>query len=139
MNWKVAGSELAEATVQAFAIAPQTPNTMYAGANEWVPGSGYAGKVLKSADGGTSWHSVGAGLPKKRIHALAVHPQNSDVLYAGTESGVFRSTDGGAKWTEANSGLTTPDVQTIAVDPKTPARLFAGTAGGGVFEMTFSP
>jgi hypothetical protein len=70
---------------------------------------------------------------------LAVHPQNSDVLYAGTESGVFRSTDGGAKWTEANSGLTTPDVQTIAVDPKTPARLFAGTAGGGVFEMTFSP
>jgi photosystem II stability/assembly factor-like uncharacterized protein len=125
------------------AIDPQTPTTLYAGFNY--------GSVYKSTDGGASWFAANAGLPGRacafvpcrEVFSLALDPQNSSTLYAGTFAGVFKSIDGGGHWT--NTGLTSHAVKALAIDLQTPTTLYAGTAvgpypygavAGGVFTST---
>ena len=70
------------------------------------------------------------------INALAIDPQASSTLYAGTSrGGVFKSTDWGANWTAINTGLTNTTVFSLAIDAHTPGTLYAGTSGGGAFVL----
>src|SRR5437879_3072652 len=62
------------------------------------------------------------------IHALAIDPQTSSTLYAGTSGGgVFQSTDGGASWRAINTGLTIPYIRALAIETRTPPAPSAGT------------
>jgi photosystem II stability/assembly factor-like uncharacterized protein len=76
--------------------------------NQNKPDTFYAsnGKgMLKSTDGGKSWHPLGNGLPGG-VSAVAVSPSEPRVVYAGvlegTEASVYRSEDGGATWRARN-------------------------------------
>jgi hypothetical protein len=72
-------------TVDALAIDPQTPTTVYAG----ISGGG----VFKSTDGGTSWTAINSGLTHLAVSTLAVDPNNPTIVYAGTKGGgVFSRT-----------------------------------------------
>ena len=62
--------------------------------------------VWTSSDSGSSWSNLGALLPKVPIFCIAVHPQNAEWLYLGTESGIFASEDRGANWSPTNEGPT---------------------------------
>jgi len=118
-----------DAFVNALAIDPRTPTTLYAA------GDG----VFKSTDGGNTWSAVNTGLPALFVNALAIDPTTPTTLYAGigiSGGGVFKSTDGGNTWSAVNTGLTTPYVDTLAIDPRTPTTLYAGTVDGGVFKST---
>ena len=53
-------------------------------------------RVLRSDDGGTSWHPFAAGIATPYIRDLA---QVNNSLYAATAKGIVTSTDGGAQWT----------------------------------------
>lgn len=81
--------------------------------------------ILKSTDGGATWNRINEGLGNLYVGTLFMHPENPDVLLAGTGSnqygegaGVYLSTDGGATWTRTlDSGahsveisLSNPDV-----------------------------
>jgi hypothetical protein len=56
--------------------------------------------VLKSTDGGNSWNFANSGLTTDQvISAVTVNPQNSSMLFLGTQNGVFKSTDFGNSWT----------------------------------------
>ncbi len=56
--------------------------------------------IFDSQDGGQTWVARHDGLGNFNIRAIAVHPENPDVLYVGTNgSGLFRSQDGGDSWT----------------------------------------
>jgi hypothetical protein len=116
-----------------LAIDSQNPGTIYARA---AYGSGSL--LYKTTTGGGSWTAVNSGLPNI-VTALAIDPQNSSTVYAGTGSGVFRSTDGGTNWVAVNSGLTTLSVTALATDPQSPGTVYAGTSDGTVFGMTFAP
>ncbi len=72
------------------------------------------------------------------VYALAVHPANPRILYAGTESwGVFKSVDGGATWRASNAGLGSgsPNVwiRALVIDPRDPATIYAASLHHGVF------
>jgi photosystem II stability/assembly factor-like uncharacterized protein len=68
------------------------------------------GGVLRSDDGGESWALAAgsdgspdlSGPPEPfvypDVHDLAVHPSNSDLVFAATGGGFYRSDDGGATW-----------------------------------------
>jgi len=106
--------------IQALAIDPQTPATLYAGT--------YGGGVFKSSNGGGSWSAVNTGLTNTNVHALAIDPQTPATLYAGTDrGGVFKSSNGGGSWSAVNTGLTRTTVYALTIDPQT---LYAGTDGG---------
>lgn len=67
-----------------------------------------AGRVVDSglfrmADGNDEWEPLVRGLPEMpAVRALAVHPQNPEIIYAGTQSGPYRSADRGEHWEKVN-------------------------------------
>lgn len=95
--------------------------------------------MFKSTDGGASWNAVNTGLTHLYVRALAIDPQMTSTLYAGTSGGVFKSTNGGSSWSAINAGLTNPRVWALVIDPATSTTLYAGTWGGGVFVMQRVP
>jgi photosystem II stability/assembly factor-like uncharacterized protein len=67
--------------VQMFAIDPKKPSRLYAGT--------YQGVYL-SDDSGATWRCI--SLPNDQVTALALHPEDTDILYVGTRRGVFVQT-----------------------------------------------
>ena len=118
--------------IRALTVDSQNPGTVYAGTS--------GGGVFKSTDGGRNWTAANSGLTALDVRILAIDPQDTTTLYAGTHnssSGVFRSTDGGASWSAASSGLPEfPGVLALAIDPQNPSTLYAGTQFNGVFKST---
>jgi hypothetical protein len=100
-----------------------------------------ATQFLFSQDGPNAW-SVNFGI-NARIFALAINPQNQNVMYFGSlDSGVYKSTNGGLNWAPANNGMTYNKVQCLAISASNPNIIFAGTdsLGGwttsGIYKST---
>lgn len=80
-----------------------------------------------SADGWTTSALYGAD-----VRSLAIHPDQPDLVLAGTSGGhVYRSDDGGSRWLQTT--LSPPFVgwvvSTLKFDPNRPGRLWAGLWG----------
>ncbi|HTV44801.1 MAG TPA: YCF48-related protein [Stellaceae bacterium] len=55
--------------------------------------------LFRMADGDGAWEPLTRGLPEMpAVRALAVHPENPEIVYAGTQSGPYRSADRGEHW-----------------------------------------
>jgi photosystem II stability/assembly factor-like uncharacterized protein len=123
-TWTPISEGLEHSQVLAFAIDPAGPSTIYAGT--------FANAIYKSSDGGQRWRPANVGMKEhvSVVNALAIHPRDSQQVYAGTTVGVFRSTDGGASWVETVAGMESVYVVAVAIDPRSPDVMFAGTSGG---------
>lgn len=73
---------------------------------------------------------------------VAVHPTNSNVLFASAyPGGLFKSTDSGLSWREHNFGLPTLEVDdptrqgyyTFAISPSNPDVMYLGIYGRGIY------
>lgn len=118
-QWTPRGPEGGE--IDSFVIDPQHPGTLYAGA--------FAGGVFKSTDAGRHWSEMTTGMAATAIiRALAVDPQNSQNVFAGTSDGLYTSNNGGSTWTLRLFR----DVQAVAVDPVTPANVYVGSCSDNV-------
>lgn len=93
------------------------------------------GPVTAYAEDGlpSSWESIGPeGGP---VLTLAIDPETTSTLYAGTTWGVYKSTDGGVTWAMSSEGLT-GRISALAIDSQTPTTLYAGSLYNGVFKST---
>lgn len=83
--------------------------------------------VYESLNGTNTWTNIGLG--GERIHDLAVHPSNNQILYAAGESGIWKGekSAGSWSWTNVQAG----ESRKVVVDPTSPNRLYAGFFGGG--------
>ncbi len=55
--------------------------------------------IFRSTDGGNSFTSIAGDLPAGTVvRALAEHPRNRDLLFAGTEFGLYVTWNGGRNW-----------------------------------------
>jgi hypothetical protein len=71
---------------------------------------GYRPPLVVSHDAGITWHEAGGGLPEGR--AIAIHPDDPDLmLYAGRNR-LFVSRDGGRFWTALTAEL--PEIEAVA-------------------------
>ncbi|MFN0279082.1 MAG: hypothetical protein ACKVRN_10830 [Pyrinomonadaceae bacterium] len=81
----------------------RAPNWIYV-----THGGFTSNNVYVTRDLGASWIDVtgagATGLPDVPVRTLAIHPNNPDLLYAGTEVGIFTSNDAGATWDLPNGG-----------------------------------
>ena len=128
--------------VQKVVIDPQDPGTVFALVNDAL-----SSQPAKSTDGGASWNRLNLPLASNdRVTDLAIDPQDSGVVYAGTVAeGVLKSTDGGASWSPANSGLPEGGVSVLAISGPEPTTVYASTVtdcddcgdlGDGMFKST---
>jgi hypothetical protein len=89
-------------------IDPRDHDTVYATFGGYTKGN-----VWKTTDAGATWADLGQALPAAPVRALAVHPDRSALVYAGTEVGVFASENGGAAWSPTNEGPTNCSVDDL--------------------------
>lgn len=104
---------------------------IFAGAGHFATKSGerYRGGLFRRSTDEDSWRSITAGLPENvEARAFLVHPENSDVIYAGTQDGPYRSTDGGEHWERLGFPERNAVVWSMAFHPKNPKVIYVGTA-----------
>lgn len=71
------------------------------------------------------------------ILSIAMHPQNQNILYAGTRGGdLYKSTTGGNQWFKVYSFGS--NIWALTIDSSNPVNVYAGTESGGLFQSTDS-
>lgn len=139
--------------VEALAVDPAKPGTVYAG--------GAVGGLSVTRNGGATWARIDAGLPEVLsyddagwfsvgVAAIAIDPSNSSTLYAGLDllgpggppqgGGLYKSADAGATWHPMTNGMTDGSsplyVGHLAIDPSHPSTVYAAAGGRGLFRST---
>ena len=99
----------------ALAMSQADPAIFYM-SGIYVDGEERPGLLYVSPDSGGTWEAVDTGL--QRIQALAAHPQDPDVVLAGTPEGLFASTDRGRHWQPRSSTLQRVSVTAFAFSPR---------------------
>ena len=74
--------------------------------------------IYKTDDYGQTWEKLGQGLPSGSINVIIEHPDNSDVLFVGTENSVFVSINGGQKWSKVTGNLPTTLYDDMLIHPR---------------------
>ncbi|MCU0989421.1 MAG: hypothetical protein MUE63_07535 [Xanthomonadales bacterium] len=128
--------------VHRIAIHPKRPNVLFM-QKHW--------DVMRSDDGGDSWHEVSGNLPSDFGFPIAVHahepetiyvvPIHSDALHYPPEGKlrVYRSRSGGNDWEALTNGLPQENCyvnvlrDAMAVDELDPCGIYFGTTGGQVY------
>ena len=89
----------------------------------------YRGGLFRRNVGEGEWQAVTRGLPENaEVRAIAVHPQDPNVLYVGTQDGPYRSTDGGESWTRPHFPDRDTVIWTLCAHPTRPNVIYAGAA-----------
>ena len=88
--------------------------------------------VVRSTDGGQTWQSVNNGLGNLYVGTLFMHPDNPDVLLAGTgnnaypdDGGVYLTTNGGASWRQV---IPDENINAVEFSLSNPNVAYAGSA-----------
>ena len=124
--------------VNGVAYDPNASTSTY-----WAAAS--TGGVWKTTNAGQSWTFMSQSWPALETNAIAIHPTQSNTVYAGTGDfrgfgaasfGMMKTTDGGANWTNlgrADFGGT--PVSRIAIDPETPETITIATGRGQTLDL----
>jgi len=116
-------------------IDPNNKFTAYISFTSFSPPAGQ--QIFKTTnlnDPAPTWTPSSNGIPQVPVSSIAVDPQDSTSLYAGTDIGVYHSSDGGANWTPLGAGL--PRVAVFDVKISNVQRyLRIATHGRGIWEI----
>jgi len=99
--------------VQSIALSPADPKLLVVGIE--------AGAVLRSADGGQSWHGHRPGALRD-CHSLTFHAHSGNWVYeaGGSGAGAACSQDAGRTWRQPHAGLDRHYGWAVAADPARP-------------------
>jgi photosystem II stability/assembly factor-like uncharacterized protein len=137
-SWTSLGPRNVGGRTRALVIHPANPLVMWAGA--------VGGGVWKTTNGGASWEPLDDFLENLAVGALALDPQNPDVLYCGTGegyfngdalqgAGIFKSIDGGGTWSQLPATESWYYVNRISVAPNN-GNVILAAALGGIYRST---
>jgi photosystem II stability/assembly factor-like uncharacterized protein len=128
--------------VHRLAMHPARPETLFM-QKHW--------DVMRSDDGGDSWHEISGDLPSDFGFPIAVHPHEPDTIYVVPITSdsqhyppegrlrVYRSRTGGNEWEPLTRGLPQRDCyvnvlrDAMAVDSLDSCGVYFGTTGGQVY------
>jgi photosystem II stability/assembly factor-like uncharacterized protein len=133
MSWRPIGPRLQGGRIEAIAVHPSKPHTIYVG-----PGSG---NIWKTENNGSSWIPIFENESTFTIGDIAIAPSNPDILWVGTGetqprhsgysfagTGVFVSRDAGRTW--ENTGLAeTHHIGKVLIHPTNPDIVYIGAIG----------
>jgi photosystem II stability/assembly factor-like uncharacterized protein len=109
---------------------------VYAGAAPWSGASptDQPGGLFRQVIGSHEWQHLNNGLPEKaEIRAIAIHPQNSQIVYIGTQDGPYRSSDSGDHWERLNLPDSRMVIWSILFHPRNPQTLYLGAAPPAIY------
>ncbi len=90
--------------------------------------------LFRTTDAGDSWENISQALPDIPCNAIAVHPENDNVIFVGTDIGVFATYDGGVSWVPYGTELPRVPVVDLRIH-KESMSLRAATHGRSMWEV----
>lgn len=126
-NWTSLSDGLPVIGVSGIAVNPAHPDSIYILTGDGDGAYTYSTGVLLSTNGGDTWQSTGLQWDVsvyKRGYKLLMHPANSNILFAVTNTGIYKTTDGGVSWSVKKSGSFTD----LTFNTDNPSILYAVTA-----------
>lgn len=120
LKWRNIGPAFTSGRISDFAVNPNNPSEYYVAVS--------SGNIWKTVNNGTTWKAVFEKYGAYSIGSLAMDPNNSNVVWAGTGennhqralgygNGIFKTIDGGKSW--KNMGLKeSRQIGMIAIDPR---------------------
>ncbi|MEW5795193.1 MAG: thrombospondin type 3 repeat-containing protein [Candidatus Zixiibacteriota bacterium] len=129
--WATAGPTNIPGRISSLDVDPTDPNIFYAGSA--------SGGVYKTTDLGATWDIVFGEDGTYSIGAVAVDPNNPQVVWVGPgepsnsidsyeADGVYKSVNGGSTWTNVLP-LATARIGKIVIDPTNSDRVFVAVQG----------
>ncbi len=136
VTWKPIFERQGTLSIGDIALAPGNPDVVWVGTGESAVRNSvsFGDGIYKSTDGGKTWQHMGLK-ETERISAIAINPQNPDIVYIGAlghafgpneERGVFMTTDGGKTWNKTLYIDNQHGVADLEIDPTNPNILYAG-------------
>ena len=119
--WTHVGGETA---IDAIAVDPNTPATIYA------TGSGH---IYQTTNGGTSWTQLAQAVGTPAVIAIA--KTSPSTVYVGASAEPIYSTNGGSSWSNPTTPPPAGPVNALIVDPNNLLTAYAGTPFG-VYQTT---
>jgi photosystem II stability/assembly factor-like uncharacterized protein len=121
-------------------FAPSNPEVIYAGTTGFVSCGSFdfrkpAAGIRVSTDGGRSWREANDENTRSlSILKLAIHPNDSRVVFAGSaQKGLWKTGDGGKSWHSVSPGsLGERSVTYVGFVPSDPETMFLGLGEGGL-------
>src|SRR5687767_8279980 len=109
VTWKPIFERQGTISIGDIALAPSNPDVIWVGTGESKTRNSvsFGDGVYKSTDGGKNWQHMGLR-ESEHVSAIAIHPQNPDVVYVAAQGhafgpnddrGVYMTSDGGKTWT----------------------------------------
>ena len=108
-------------------VSPDDPDLIYI----------YGVPLLKSRDGGVTWHRLDTLSGVRDIHvdhhALWINPNDPQHLLLGNDGGLYQSYDEGANWLHINN-MPVGQFYTVNVDMEKPYNVYGGLQDNGVLK-----
>jgi photosystem II stability/assembly factor-like uncharacterized protein len=108
-------------------VTPTNPDLIYI----------YGVPMLKSKDGGVTWHRLDTLRGEQNIHvdhhAVWVNPTDPGHILLGNDGGLYQSYDEGANWIHINN-MSVGQFYTVNADMETPYNVYGGLQDNGVLK-----
>lgn len=108
-------------------VTPSNPDIVYI----------YGVPMLKSIDGGATWHRLDTLRGEQDIHvdhhSVWINPKDAQHILLGNDGGLYQSYDEGANWKHINN-MAVGQFYTVNYDMETPYNVYGGLQDNGVLK-----
>jgi hypothetical protein len=133
-TWTEITAGLPTRWITRLAVDPASADVAYVSVSGYRNGDPGA-HVFRTANGGSTWTDISAGLPDAPVNDVVLDPRDATVLYAATDVGVWARTAG--VWAPVGTALPLVPVADLdATSTGTATVLTAATFGLGMYRTT---
>ena len=135
-NWVTTSDDLPVLGVSSIAVDPNNTDIIYIATGDANASDTYSIGVLKSIDQGDTWSTTGLSYnvsANKRVNKILINPNNTDSVFAATNTNIMLSVDGGISWNNCAPSGRWRDIEFMPSNPNVVYAAKQSSGGSNVY------
>ena len=135
-NWVTTSDDLPVLGVSSIAVDPNNTDIIYIATGDANASDTYSIGVLKSIDQGDTWNATGLSYnvsANKRVNKILINPNNTDSVFAATNTNIMLSVDGGISWNNCAPAGRWRDIEFMPGNPNIVYAAKQSSGGSNVY------